>query len=209
MVNDTNSTNAPNKADKKPGTYVTANRCQNQDIFFALRGGGGSTFGVNMEVSFRAHPKVTIQTADIAFIASSTAAFNSFFSVLTQNANKWADDGWGGYITFGADNQYLIGMTLFNAKLDNDNATTSIAPILDFAHSSSSSFTLAASVSTSGSFYETYQTYIQPNEDKVGVSLAIASRLIPRSVLATTVRAFSLPVSPGEMLILCSLANKL
>ncbi|KAK5730587.1 hypothetical protein LTR15_000524 [Elasticomyces elasticus] len=31
------------KAVLPDGTYVTANRCQNQDIFFALRGGGGST----------------------------------------------------------------------------------------------------------------------------------------------------------------------
>lgn len=41
------------------GTYVTANRCQNQDLFFALRGGGGSTFGVNMEMTTRAHPQVS------------------------------------------------------------------------------------------------------------------------------------------------------
>lgn len=40
------------------GTYVTANRCQNQELFFALRGGGGSTFGVNMEMTTRAHPQV-------------------------------------------------------------------------------------------------------------------------------------------------------
>lgn len=39
------------------GTYVTANRCQNQEIFFALRGGGGSTFGVNMEMTTKAHPR--------------------------------------------------------------------------------------------------------------------------------------------------------
>jgi len=38
------------------GTYVTANRCQNQDIFYALRGGGGGTFGVVMEMSTLAHP---------------------------------------------------------------------------------------------------------------------------------------------------------
>ena len=43
------------------GTYVTANQCQNQDIFYAIRGGGGSTFAVNMEVTYRAHPRVTLQ----------------------------------------------------------------------------------------------------------------------------------------------------
>lgn len=40
------------------GTLVTANRCQNQELFFALRGGGGSTFGVNWEMTTRAHPQV-------------------------------------------------------------------------------------------------------------------------------------------------------
>ena len=43
------------------GTYVTASRCQNQDIFYAIRGGGGSTFAVNMEVTYRANPQVTLQ----------------------------------------------------------------------------------------------------------------------------------------------------
>lgn len=36
------------------GTYVTASRCQNRDMFFALRGGGGNAFGVVYEVTSRA-----------------------------------------------------------------------------------------------------------------------------------------------------------
>lgn len=28
------------------GTYVTANKCVNQDLFWASRGGGGGTFGI-------------------------------------------------------------------------------------------------------------------------------------------------------------------
>ena len=56
------------------GTYVTANRCQNQDIFFALRGGGGSTFGVNMEMTTMAHPQVTLQVAYIRFLSANLAS---------------------------------------------------------------------------------------------------------------------------------------
>ena len=166
---------------------MTANRCQNQDIFFALRGGGGSTFGVNMEVTFRAHPKVSIQTAEIAFLANGATSFNSFISILTQNANKWADDGWGGYISFGASERYLAGMTLFNPKLSLADATASMAPALNFAKSFTNGIALASTVTSSGSFYSTYKSYILPNEDKVGVSQSMASRLIPRSLLATVV----------------------
>lgn len=43
------------------GTYITASRCQNQDIFFALRGGGGGTFGVLMETTSRVYPEVPLQ----------------------------------------------------------------------------------------------------------------------------------------------------
>jgi FAD/FMN-containing dehydrogenase len=46
------------KAVLPSGEYVTANRCQNQEIFYALRGGGGNAFGVNMEMTTRAHPRV-------------------------------------------------------------------------------------------------------------------------------------------------------
>ena len=40
------------------GTSVTANRCKNPDVFFALRGGGGGTFGVITEMSTLAHERV-------------------------------------------------------------------------------------------------------------------------------------------------------
>lgn len=43
------------------GTSVTANRCLNPDVFFALRGGGGGTFGVITEMSTIAHEQVTLQ----------------------------------------------------------------------------------------------------------------------------------------------------
>ena len=43
------------------GVFRTANECQNQDLFFALRGGGGSAFGVVIEASHRTEPKIPIQ----------------------------------------------------------------------------------------------------------------------------------------------------
>ena len=37
------------------GTLVTANSCTNADLFWALRGGGGGTFGVVTRVVYKAH----------------------------------------------------------------------------------------------------------------------------------------------------------
>ena len=44
------------------GDYLTANACQNEDLFFAVRGGGGGTFGVLMEATVRALPQISFPT---------------------------------------------------------------------------------------------------------------------------------------------------
>jgi FAD/FMN-containing dehydrogenase len=43
------------------GKYMYVNRCKNQDLFFALRGGGGNAFGVVIEVTMKAHPHFRTQ----------------------------------------------------------------------------------------------------------------------------------------------------
>lgn len=81
------------------GTYVTANRCQNSDVFFALRGGGGGTFGVIMEMSTLAHPVQQLQYAEFAFTDLDPTDVEEFISIIVSNANKWASEGWGGYVS--------------------------------------------------------------------------------------------------------------
>ena len=40
------------------GTLLTANACTNTDLFWALRGGGGGTFGIVTRMVHKAHDKV-------------------------------------------------------------------------------------------------------------------------------------------------------
>ncbi|KAM0542564.1 hypothetical protein ACHAPJ_012735 [Fusarium lateritium] len=42
------------------GKLVVANEVSNPELFWAIRGGGGSTFGVVVEATFKAHPKTPI-----------------------------------------------------------------------------------------------------------------------------------------------------
>src|ERR1700761_1982220 len=43
------------------GDHLFANQCQNSDLFFALRGGGGGTFGVVLESTQRVEGRLELQ----------------------------------------------------------------------------------------------------------------------------------------------------
>jgi hypothetical protein len=62
------------------GRFVTANATQNTELFWALRGGGGSTFGVTVAWTIKVHPKLSV---------ASVTKFS-----LTSGANFTTDALW-------------------------------------------------------------------------------------------------------------------
>ncbi|KAM5350689.1 hypothetical protein ACJ41O_007194 [Fusarium nematophilum] len=66
------------------GRFVTADSKQNSDLFWALRGGGGSTFGVVTSWTVKAHPKIPVTAvASFAFgIDGTTITYDAFWEAL-------------------------------------------------------------------------------------------------------------------------------
>jgi hypothetical protein len=64
-----------------------------------------------------------------------------------------------------------------------------MAPVMAFAASNQSASTLVDNIFQTTSFWQAYQNFILPVEEKVGASTLLASRLIPKTMLATTVSA--------------------
>ncbi|WP_423776854.1 FAD-binding protein [Bacillus velezensis] len=48
------------------GEIITANSCHNQDIYFAIRGGGGGTYGVVVSTIIKAYPTTSISAQTLA-----------------------------------------------------------------------------------------------------------------------------------------------
>ncbi|KAJ4422746.1 hypothetical protein N0V82_002643 [Gnomoniopsis sp. IMI 355080] len=165
------------------GTYVTANRCQHQDIFFALRGGGGGTFGVLMETTSRLYPIVPMQLASIYSISFAGDNGRQVLRTMIENAVKWADDGWGGYV--GPD--YLSGsvvqFSLATPKLTLEEAKESMKPLTDLCSSlGNDTVPIYVSISTLNEGYKEYleTPFIKAFTILNNVGLAPASRLIPQ-----------------------------
>ncbi|KAF7514914.1 hypothetical protein G7054_g14899 [Neopestalotiopsis clavispora] len=61
------------------GTFITANETSNADLFWALRGGGGSTFGIVTSAIVMAHPSVPIVTSSFSFSTSADVSNETFW----------------------------------------------------------------------------------------------------------------------------------
>ncbi|KAI2639241.1 FAD-binding domain-containing protein [Xylaria nigripes] len=52
------------------GDIVVANECQNEDLFWAMRGGGGSTFGIMTSVTIATHPTPRLVAGFISILSA-------------------------------------------------------------------------------------------------------------------------------------------
>lgn len=75
------------------GELVTVNKCQHPDLFWALRGGGGGTFGVVTEVAMKVHPHMTIQAIGVDILTTVSSAQKPLMLELARNALRWAEEG--------------------------------------------------------------------------------------------------------------------
>ncbi|KAL4809499.1 hypothetical protein BDV18DRAFT_157254 [Aspergillus unguis] len=169
------------KAVLPDGRYITASRCQNQDIFFALRGGGGGTFGVVTEISYSVHPKKPMQFARVSIAGLNEDVIAGFFSVVVANADKWASEGWGGYIlpaTVGSPSTVSLGTTM----LDLAEAKASMQPLFDLANKPAGSGKLGNATVITADYHNILQAIIAREEHLIfpGSAFAFTSRLVPK-----------------------------
>jgi hypothetical protein len=61
------------------GRFVTASETSHPDLFWALSGGGGSTYGIVTSVLVRVHPKVSSVASQFVFGTSATVSNETFF----------------------------------------------------------------------------------------------------------------------------------
>ncbi|KAI0118572.1 FAD-binding domain-containing protein [Hypoxylon sp. NC0597] len=64
------------------GRFVTASETSHPDLFWALRGGGGSTFGVVTSVVVKAYPKIKVTTLTYLLATGPTVTAEQFWAAL-------------------------------------------------------------------------------------------------------------------------------
>lgn len=74
------------------GRFVTANSKENSDLFWALRGGGGSTYGIVTSAVIKAHPDMKVTSTTFSYSTKSVshesfwAGFRAYLNYFPANA---------------------------------------------------------------------------------------------------------------------------
>ncbi|KAF9348815.1 hypothetical protein BGX26_012807 [Mortierella sp. AD094] len=160
------------------GDLKVANSYQNKDLFWALRGGGGATFGVVVEAIYKTHPafkSVNYVTYQLFFNGTETARklINNFFS----HQAKWSDEGWSGY-SYILNN--FMAVLYYLPDTDINTANSSISPFFEYAESLGN-VRVEGIIRNFPSFWKTFEaTPSSPNDTNAGTNTLLGSRLIPR-----------------------------
>ncbi|KAI0797147.1 FAD-binding domain-containing protein [Abortiporus biennis] len=160
------------------GTVHVANKYQAQDLFFALRGGGGGTFGVVLDATILASPPLTLQMTVIQWEGFHLDILSRFIKVLMNNAENMAHNGYG--IVVSPNTGVFVTPTL-----SADQAEVIMAPIINFRHSLSIPNVTVHSQTFHG-WLPFYSKIMQKDRVAIGINMVTSSRFIPRSSFSTT-----------------------
>ncbi|KAI5859293.1 FAD-binding domain-containing protein [Durotheca rogersii] len=160
------------------GAVRVANQCQHEDLFWALRGGGGGTFGVVLEATHRVEPSMPVAIANIRLPSNSTSATAlEWIELMARQSVVWGKQGWGGH----AAGLYLTYMNplpaIANLSDGGAAARESMSAVMEFA--------LAAGgtgiVEVLPDYIDVWNKYVLPGaRTSSGVARMLATRLLPR-----------------------------
>lgn len=165
------------------GTLVTATRSQNEDLYWALSGGGGGNYGVVISAVFRAHPDDVVAGAKFSIDTSELgdsvlyAIIDAFHAALPAIV----DSGVMIIYFFGPGFFEVPAMTAYGKT--QDEAEAILKPFVDAL--AALNVDLAPTYTQFSSYFDHYQNYWGPfpaGNIQVGTDL-FGGRLIPRSVL--------------------------
>jgi len=157
------------------GSHVVADACTNSRLFWALRGGGGGSWGVVTSVHYKIRPAETVTHLYMSIdnIVKTPVTVDSWLEKWVELSPD-LDRGWGGYWTFNSLIMYFVGDKQ-KAEKTFINAIYAWRDALPEAEKS----TVIVYVKESRSYFDSRGGV--NSTDKTGMKeFNIASRLIPR-----------------------------
>lgn len=157
------------------GAYLTVNNYQNPDLFWALRGGGGGTYGIVTSVTYRTYQQLPVVMYFVQANVTNATVMKELIGGVIHLQPNFTDDGWGGYGSFGNDNMSFF---CINVNMSTAAANASTQLLTDYLLGlGAEGVSSVAGIYSFNSWYEWY-TYIFGSTGQNGASLMFTPRLL-------------------------------
>ena len=162
------------------GCHVVANAYKNQDLFWALRGGGGGTWGVVTSVSYKTHPSTPFSGAVLTVDSTNPDSTQKLLTEIIRLTPSLVEQGFGGY---GNGSAYGFSLIVVSPNVTLEQTIAIFSPLFEFAHSQPGLSVTNATIPFPdfSSFYE----LMSDMDGDVGVPTQLSSWLLPKDVVQT------------------------
>jgi len=176
------------------GTLVTASPTENEDLFFAVRGGGPGTYGVVVETTIKAWPTTNVVAQTLAFAPLTDGDLSAFMEALVdlyQAFPALAKAGWSGYGTWSTASAVPVfsnfsiayAHTIANFGKSLNESETSFLPTLQKLQAYNGSSIYVYLLYTAVPTYAEYYNASSGVEPEAGTLSADGSRFLDEKAL--------------------------
>ena len=163
------------------GNHVIANPYSNEDLFWALRGGGGCTWGVVTSVTYKTHPSTTFSAAFLEVNSTNANSTQNLLTEIIRLTPSLVEQGYGGY---GGGSTGQIQLLLVSPNVTAEQTQATFLPLFEFA-ASQPGFSVSNSTVLYQDFWSFYDPLFNNSDGQVGVPSEISSWLLPKDVVQT------------------------
>jgi hypothetical protein len=162
------------------GEHVIANAYRNQDLFWALRGGGGGTWGVVTSVTYKTHPSTPFSAVLFTVNSTNADSTHKLFTQIIRVTPSLVKQGYGGYCS-GSINEFQFFVV--SPNVTGEQTRTTFLPLFEFAHSLPGLSVQNGTVMLQD--WLQFFTDLAASVPDVGFPVELSSWLLPKDVVAT------------------------
>ncbi|KAI6024238.1 hypothetical protein EDC04DRAFT_2934018 [Pisolithus marmoratus] len=165
------------------GDHLTVNNYQYPDLFWALRGGGGSTYGIITSVTYRTYQQLPVVMYFVQANATNGTVMKELIGGMLRLLPNLTDDGWAGYGQLTNTSVTFMGV---NPGTSTVTGNASMQPLTDYLLSLESKGVSSAAVIIPFDTWYAWFTWVKQSASTTGEDGAnkmITSRLLSRDTL--------------------------
>ncbi|KAI1259250.1 hypothetical protein F5Y18DRAFT_443656 [Xylariaceae sp. FL1019] len=161
------------------GEVVMANACQNQDLFFAIRGGGPGTYGIVVSTTVKTYPQVnaTIQRLMITPLDTSTDSLRDAIATIYGEFPDLVESGFSGYPCWQSGARQFYTHSLYMLNATNEYVKAEGQKLLDKLGRFRDALNITSSYVSYPDYWSFYDN-LADHDAPIGYMGAIGSRML-------------------------------